>query len=143
MQSNEKNEQTATTRERPKRTPLSMSGRNVTTVKGKEKGFHYHIFNDTGDRIEQMKERGYEVVTHEVSVGDRRAASSKKVGSPVVLNVGSGTKGVLMRIPQEWYDEDQKEKLRMADSMEEAITGKRNPQTGEQSGDYGSVSISK
>lgn len=142
MQSNEKNEQPVK-RERPNRTPLKMSGRNVTTVSGKEKGFHYHIFNDTGDRVEQMKERGYEVVTHEVSVGDRRAASSKKVGSPVVLNVGAGTKGVLMRIPQDWYDEDQKEKLRMADSMEEAITGKRNPQTGELSGDYGSVSISK
>ena len=142
MQSNEKKSGEATP-VRPKRTPLSMTGRNILTVKGQEVGFHYRFVNDVGDRVDMMKDRGYEVVTHEVSVGDRRVANTKQAGSPTVMSVGGGTKAVLMRIPQEWFDEDQAIKEAEVIRSEEAIKGKINPQTGAQAGDYGSVSITK
>lgn len=150
MQSNEKNDGLASTTakvaakpSRPTRAPVRMGGRNVTTVSGKEPGWSYRIVNDVGDRIEELKARGYEVVTHDVSIGDRRVASAKGVGTPATLKVGGGITGVLMRIPQEFKDEDDKVKQAEVDKMEEAIKGRVNPATGQTSGDYGKVEISK
>ncbi len=150
MQSNEKNEglaattaKTVTKPSRPTRTPIRTGGRNVTTVKGKEPGWHYRIVNDVGDRVEELKERGYEVVTHEVSIGDRRIAGAKGVGSPATLKVGGGITGILMRIPDEFFNEDKAAKAAEVDRTEEAIKGNINPATGTVSGDYGKVVISK
>ncbi len=150
MQSNEKNEGLAATTaktvakpSRPTRTPIRTGGRNVTTVKGKEPGWHYRIVNDVGDRVDELKERGYEVVTHEVSIGDRRIAGAKGVGSPATLKVGGGITGILMRIPEEFFNEDKAAKAAEVDRTEEAIKGNINPATGSVSGDYGKVLISK
>jgi len=50
---------------------------------------------------------GYEFVESDEKVGDARAAESSPVGSRVTKNVGQGTMGYLMRIPIEFYEEDQ------------------------------------
>jgi len=101
----------------------SVNGtRNVLNVTGKEPGYHYRVVNDTGDRVASMQERGYEIVTDDsVKVGDRRIANPAQEGSPVMASVGNGIKGYVMRIKQEWYDEDQKSKQQVVDDMERSI----------------------
>lgn len=116
------------------RTPIS-GARNVLTVKGKEPGFHYRIVNDVGDRIDMFKEAGYEVVTHEAKIGDRRLAQPSKLGAAATTHVGNGVQGVLMRIPQEWYDEDQEAKENKLRETEDAMSSS--------DADYGSLKIKR
>ena len=78
----------------------SINGtRNVLNISGKEPGWSYRVVNDVGDRIEQLKEIGYEIVEDsKVQVGDRRIANPTKEGSPVKVSVGGGVQGYVMRI---------------------------------------------
>lgn len=102
---------------RVRRTPVGV--RNVLTVSGKEAGYEYRIVNDTGDRVEQFKAAGYEVVSaKDVTVGDRRVSAASAEGTAATVSVGGGTKGVVMRIPKEWYDEDQARKQSDIDALE-------------------------
>ena len=105
---------------RPKRTPIS--GRNILTVKGKEPGYEYRVVNDTGDRIEMFKDAGWELVdSKSVTVGDRRVDRTTSEGSYAQVSVGGGTKAFVMRIPKEFYDEDQKAKQAQVNALEESM----------------------
>ncbi len=120
---------------RTTRTPLGQ--RSILGVKGKEPGFNYRIVNDIGDRVDMMKERGYEVVTDDsVKIGDRRIATPTKEGSPVQVSVGGGTKAYLMRIKDEWYKEDQAYKEQQLKEQEQAMKANSSQ-------DYGSLKITK
>jgi hypothetical protein len=80
-------------------------------LKNTDPNFVYRVANDQGDRVEQLKELGYEIVdAGAVRVGDRRVDLGKTVGSAATLALGRGDNGVVMRIRKEWYDEDQKNK---------------------------------
>lgn len=98
--------------ERAKRTPIN--GRNVLVATGTEPGYKYRFVNDTGDRVETFRERGWEIVDAAgVKLGDRRVELGSTLGSKAQVSVDkSGTKAFLMRIPQDWYEEDQAEKAR-------------------------------
>jgi hypothetical protein len=63
-------------------------------------GFRLYWFNDTPGRVDRAKEAGYEHVR------------DPETSSPVKRNVGRGENGAglqsfLMKIPEEWYREDQ------------------------------------
>ena len=77
-------------------------------------GFHYRVFNDNWKkepgRIQRAMAAGYEVVEHERS-GETSGTNDD----------GSEIKGVLMRIPQELYDQDQELKHREIDKVDEQI----------------------
>lgn len=104
---------------RVRRTPVGV--RNVLTVSGKEPGYEYRIVNDTGDRVEQFKSAGYEVVSaKDVTVGDRRVNAASAEGSAATVSVGGGSKAVVMRIKSEWYEEDQHRKQSDVDQTEAA-----------------------
>jgi hypothetical protein len=121
---------------RAKRTPVGQ--RNVLTVSGKDPEFTYRVVNDTGDRIAQFLEAGYEFVdaaTHRV--GDKRVNNASPEGSKAQVSVGKGDKAFVMRIKNEWYNEDQFAKQKEVDRLEQSIK-----QTASGTGDYGSVSIS-
>ena len=121
------------TPERPKRTPIGT--RQILSVTGKDDDFHYRIVNDTGDRIAQFTEAGYELVdaaSHRI--GDKRVNAASPEGSKAQVSVGKGDKAFLMRIPKEWYKEDQTLKQEEVNRQEQAI--KQNP-----GGDYGKLSI--
>jgi hypothetical protein len=95
---------------RVRRTPVGV--RNVLTVGGKDANYEYRIVNDTGDRVEQLKAAGYEVVSaKDVTIGDRRVNAASAEGSVATASVGGGVKAVVMRINKEWYDEDQQRKI--------------------------------
>jgi hypothetical protein len=121
---------------RVRRTPVGV--RNVLTVGGKDPAFEYRIVNDTGDRVEQFRAAGYEVVSaKDVTVGDRRVNAASAEGSAASVSVGAGVKGVVMRINKEWYAEDQARK--QADVAQTEAATKADALNGT----YGKLDISR
>lgn len=90
---------------RPTRTPLGA--RNRLTFKGLDPAFNYRVINDQDDRLARAQEAGYEFVESSEKLGDPRVAEASAIGSAVSKPVGGGVTGYLMRIPKEFYDEDQ------------------------------------
>ena len=106
---------------RPERTPLK--DRSVLGVRGKEPGYVYRIVNDSGDRVSQFMELGYEIVSDKtVSIGDRRVGKASQDGSPVTVPVGGGVEGVLMRQKEEYYKEDQAYKESQIKDLERSMS---------------------
>lgn len=130
-------EKTLATKRTKRRTPI-QGGRNVLTVQGKEPGFVYRVVNDDGDRVSQFEAQGYEIVTDSnIKVGDRRVANPTKSGSPNEVSVGGGKKAFVMRIPQEFYDEDQAAKQAYVDETEKGMKDEAR-----KTADYGKLQIS-
>lgn len=125
------------------RKPLraSINGtRQILAVQGKEPGYVYRIVNDIGDRVASMQEQGYEIVTDKsIKVGDRRVAVPTAEGSPVQVTVSqtSGTKGIVMRIREDWYKEDQETKLQRVNELEAQTQRAENVP-----GRYGEIKLS-
>lgn len=121
---------------RVRRTPVGV--RNVLTVSGKHPDFEYRIVNDEGDRVEQFKAAGYDVVSaSDVIVGDRRINKASAEGSAAQVSVGGGMKAVVMRIKKEWYEEDQTVKQERVAETEYAT------KTEAMKGNYGKLDINR
>ena len=103
---------------RPKRIPLGT--RNVLTYPPIP-GYVTRVVNDIEDRVARFKEAGYEVVTGDEILGDRAAGVGGAVGSEVSKPVGGGRRGVLMKIKQEFYDEDRAAKQARVDASEDGL----------------------
>ena len=96
---------------RPKRIPVSGAARNVLTVDNQDENFVYRWVNDKDQRIRKFQQAGYEFVNDDVVVGDGpRAGEASTLGDNVSKEVGLGTMSYLMKIPREFYEEDQKAK---------------------------------
>ena len=131
-------QETLGTKRKARRTGISTT-RNVLTVEGKDPGFEYRIVNDTGDRITQFEERGYEIVSDSnIRVGDRRIANPTKEGSPIQISVGGGQKAFLMRLKKEFYEEDRKAKDALIDEQEKGMLAEAK-----QIADYGKVTVTR
>lgn len=95
--------------------------KNVLTVSGKEPGFVYRFVNDESDRIQDFLDMGYELVEQKgVRIGDKRLSTPTDAGggSKAIASVGQGKKAYLMRIREDWYNEDQADKQREVDRLE-------------------------
>lgn len=100
----------------------NIGTRNRLTVANKDPNYEYRIVNDVYDRIDDFKERGWEVVqAKEVKVGDRRLEDPTNSGSAAEISVGQGTKAIVMRIKKEFFDEDQRAKSDQIDAMEQSM----------------------
>lgn len=113
----------ARTSNRAKRVPLG-GHRQKLNVHEKQKGYEYRWVNDVPGRIRAAEEAGYEFV-NEATVGDTGDGNTD-LGSRVSASVGStghsqDTKAYLMRIKQEWYDEDQAAKEAERQKVDAAI----------------------
>jgi hypothetical protein len=71
---------------------------------GCEPGFHYAFINE--ENVGSAQDQGFEFVTHAIKVGNKHIDVSQMQGKQITRNVGGGVIGYLMRVPQEWYDED-------------------------------------
>ena len=95
-----------------KRVPFGTPERRFNPPE--DDGFVYRVFNDNWrhkpGRIERARKAGYELVNH--------GRSGESVGTN---EDGSEINGVLMRIPKEFYDEDQGLKQRQVDRVDEQI----------------------
>lgn len=123
------------TKTRKKRPPINGRG-DVLTLSNTDDGYVYRVFNDKGTRVAQHKDYGWETVSaDDITIGTRNTVKAGTVAS-VTVDSSDGTQGVVMRIPREWYDEDQKAKQTAIAKTEEQITGES-----EKDGNYGKVSI--
>lgn len=124
-------------RVRVRRSPLD-GGRDKLAVANQDPNYVYRWVNDVPGRIEQLKERGYEVVTQNVEVGQSTVDRGTNTGSGRSIQVGGGVTGVLMRIPREYYQEDQAAKAAENDALEAAMRRKAK-----EASDFGTLTISR
>jgi hypothetical protein len=117
---------------------IPVGTRNVLTVMGKDPNYEYRIINDSGDRVQEFMDAGYELVEKDsVRVGDKRVNSATAEGTVAQLSVGQGQKGYVVRIKKEWYDEDQAKKQRRVNELESATKAKALD------GTYGKLELSR
>jgi hypothetical protein len=127
-------------RTRPQRT--SVSTKNRLNVTNKDPNYEYRLVNDVRDRVAIFKENGWEVVpAADVTVGSKRVEAPSTVGSAASIPVGlvgeSAGNAVVMRIPKDWYQEDQQAK-------HDAIAAtERSMQTEALNGNYGKIEIKR
>ena len=105
-----------------RRTLEDEQGLGKLNVDGMEEGYYYHVVNDKEGRVERLKNRGFEVVEHngKVSMGD---ANAQQGGTTVqtTANDTDGSKAILMRIPQEFKNEDDAFRQKQIDESEKAL----------------------
>lgn len=124
-----------------KKTRIPVSGnRDILTARGKEPGWVYRWVNDTNNRILTFKDGGFEHTKPEdIDVGSIGIDNPSIVGGIVSKAVGLGVTAYLMRIKQEFYDEDQEAKALKVDRTEQAL----NEKLRELSGRYGGIEINR
>lgn len=104
---------------RPKRTPLGA--RNRLSFGNQDPNYTYRVINDVDDRLKLAQEAGYEFVHGSDKLGDERAAEGGAIDTRVSKPVGNGVRGFLMRIPKEFYNEDQATKMKAVEETEKAM----------------------
>ena len=121
---------------RVKRTPVG-GPRDILTVANKDPNYEYRWVLDAVGRLERFKDGGWEIVQGDPEVGQKVVDRGSKIGSAVTKAGGSGQTLVLMRIPKEWYDEDQTAKMAQVDALEATMRAEA------QQGRYGSLTIDR
>lgn len=89
--------------------------RQRMTVHDKEDGYVYRWVNDDPGRLQRYLDAGYEFVESDTGVGEDQQDHGQPVDSTVSMQVGrtryaTNGQAYLMRIRQEYYDEDQEAK---------------------------------
>lgn len=99
------------------------------TIDHQIEGFHLHIFNDTPGRIANAISGGYTFVSPDEVGGTRENVVSRNtdIGDKVRFLVGRSEDGkepayaYLMKIKQDWYDEDQNSIQAKVNETDDAI----------------------
>lgn len=117
-----------------KRIPMSVPVQRLEAAE--IPGFHLHWFRGTSERIQRALDGGYEFVDpqemkiNNVSLGgDSAISGNTDMGSRVsvlsgqeVGNDGQPVRLILMKIKQEWYEEDQKTAEQRSEQVAQALT---------------------
>lgn len=129
--------------QRKERIPVS-GPRDILTISDKDPNYMYRWVKDLPGRIQRFLDGGYEIVNHAAQVGQRTVDSGSRLGSALTRQDGGSTL-VAMRIPLEWYNEDQEAKMHQIDALEDSLRadGGNNLGLGEGRPDTGSFSISR
>lgn len=100
------------------------------SVRAQIDGYHLHVFTDAGSRIQEALDGGYEFVTPtEVGgVSENVVSRNGDLGDRIRFLVnpraeGSEQYGYLMKIRQEWWEEDQVELQSKNNRIDTAIRG--------------------
>lgn len=121
---------------RVRRTPLGQ--RQILSVSDKEEGYQYRFVNDSADRVQRFLDAGWEVVPADnVRIGDKRINNPTPEGSVAMASVGQGLKAYVLRIKDEWYEEDQATKQAHINAIESATREEAL------SGTYGKLEIAR
>lgn len=117
------------------RKPLFQRGPQAISG-DKDENYHYRFVNDTGSRIHNFKQAGYEFVADtDIAVGDSRVIDASEFGSTKRVISNDGTTSYLMRIKKEFYNEDQAAKAEFISEQEAAM------KTEATQGYYGSIKM--
>lgn len=108
----------------PGRKPMATSNKTkefTDRFRKENDGYAYRVVNDEGGRLDQFKKHDWEPVM------DGQGVATIKVGQARQ----PGTSAILMRKPQEWYDEDQQKKDEILNANLDANTKPKEGQYGE------------
>ena len=109
------------TKVRNKRRPFGVACSKLDIDK-KQEGFHYRWVNDEPGRIQQAQDGDYTFVTpQEIGKDDQQETRVKILAGK--NQDGSGLYAYLMKIPLEYFLEDQQEKQSYLDDIDAAIRG--------------------
>jgi hypothetical protein len=107
------------------------------TVNKQIPGYHLHIFNDEPGRIQTALAGGWEFVNPEEvgGVGERVTSVNTDLGDKVRYLVGADEKGdgayaYLLKIKEEWWEEDQATLQERNDLVDDAIRSGTNAKAG-------------
>lgn len=107
------------------------------TVNHQIPGYKLHIFNDEPGRIQTAIDGGWEFVQPQEVGGTKDSVTSGNtdLGDKVRFLVGTSEKGdglyaYLLKIKQEWWEEDQNETQKRNDRVDDAIRGGVNVKDG-------------
>lgn len=121
---------------RVRRTPVGK--RQILALSNKEAGYEYRFVNDTADRVQRFLDAGWEMVpANSVTIGDKRINNPTPEGTNAVASVGQGMKAYILRIKDEWYQEDQAAKQAEVNAIEDATKAEAL------NGTYGKLEISR
>jgi hypothetical protein len=116
----------------------SLGARQILALANKEPGYEYRFVNDSADRVQRFLDAGWEMVSAEdVRIGDKRVNSPSPEGSHAVASVGQGMKAYVLRIKDEWYEEDQAAKQAQVNAIEDSTRAEAL------NGTYGTLEISR
>ena len=118
------NRPTARVDERPRRVPVGAG--NKLQFEGRDPGYAYRVVMDRPGRLGMFLQAGYEFCYSEVREADKGTAEGSSPDTRVMVNMGGAEKGYLMRIPKEFYDEDQANKMNKV-KAQEATMKNRDP----------------
>lgn len=104
----------------PKRKRISFHKRKRLGI-DQEKGYHYRLVNNEGDRIAAFKDAGYSFVDGKVRDGQKDASDGSQFGKVACQSVGNGVMAYYMRIPDEYFKEDQADKQRELDDFDKRV----------------------
>ena len=121
---------------RKKRVPIN-GYRNILAVEGQEPGYHYCWVTD--DNVPRYENADYELVSHDVVVGDRKVNSASMIGGHVSIPGGNGVTLHLMRVLEEFKMEDDAALQADIDEKERSMKQTLN---NKDDGKYGGVQIS-
>ena len=112
----------AIAKNRPTRVPLGARNRLSFRISDADKAaYSYRVINDQDDRLARAQEAGYEFVASDQPLGELGVAEASSLGANVAKPVGNGVTGYLMRIPREFYDEDQAAKEAKLTEIEKSM----------------------
>lgn len=102
------------------RVPLNGNSRNLLTIAHRDPDFEYRWVINDPDRVEKFKDAWWEVDDdpRNQRPGDRRIDTSAGTSSLVETRAGGGKKYVLMKLPKELFEADQKRKHEEIDRVE-------------------------
>lgn len=113
-----------------------VTSRNRLEIINKDPNKVYRLIDNEPARIYQFQQMGYEIQDVKAHL-----PGSERVDAAMVADnsipVGGGKRQVLVAIDKQWYDEDQREKMKTVDESEEAL---KSPSS---DGFYGSIKITK
>lgn len=98
-------------------------------IEGTIPGYHLHILNDDRNRLQEAQDNGYEFVTPSEIKGVSENVTSRNgdIGDSRVRFLvgtqenGQPLHGYLMKIRQEWYDEDQADLQHKNDQIDDSV----------------------
>jgi len=120
-----------------KRIPLGRS-KNKLVVHGKEDGYVYRVVNDTPGRVQEAQAGGYEITSgSDIEFGERDVNRTRSDSSVAKTPVGGGVDGYLMRIKEEYYEEDKKARQAALDEQEASMRRELNNHSNADYGKFG------
>ena len=121
-------------RSKPKRVSLADQRNVLTHPEANDPGYMYRVvvdYKSKPGRVTKFKNAGYVHVLSGENMGEDAAGKPTKIGAKVMVPTGNGETGYLMKIPKEYYDEDQAVKEKNLKETEASMNRKKKGEYGE------------